>query len=67
MKTETHCCRCCMAEDAVTLATITQDRDCDQLTEDQITLRHLAAMYLIRRYTDAMLPKTMLTTDTCDT
>lgn len=57
MKSEEHCCTCCMAEDAVTLATIAQDRDCEELTDAQKALRDLAARFLTRRYTEALLPK----------
>lgn len=46
-----------MAEDAVSLATISRDSDGEELTEGQLALRDLAAKYLIRRYTDALLPK----------
>lgn len=54
MKTETHCCRCCMAEDAVSLASL----DHHDLTDEQKELSDLAMRFLKRRYTEAIMPRT---------
>jgi hypothetical protein len=74
MKTENtgdHCCRCCLAEDAVTLASL-EARD---LTDEQKEVLALACKFLIKRYTEAVLPTAFaepwkthrVDTGTCDT